>query len=131
MIRLFFVGLVTFAVLDFLWLGVLMRGFYRAELGAIGRTAADGSLAPIWAAAIPVYVLLIGGVLFFVLPRAAAGVWAAAVWGAAFGVVAYGVYDLTNLATLRGFSLRLALVDIVWGGVVMGSTAAVMRYFAR
>ena len=36
-------------------------------------------------------------------------------WGAGLGLVVYGVYDLTNLATLRGWSPALAIVDILWG----------------
>ena len=32
--------------------------------------------------------------------------------GAALGLVAYGTYDLTNLAVLNGYSLRIALIDI-------------------
>ena len=47
-----------------------MRGFYRSELGPIARLASDGSWDVLWAAAIPVYILLITGLLFFVLPRA-------------------------------------------------------------
>jgi uncharacterized membrane protein len=123
-------GLATFAVLDFLWLGVVMRSFYRAELGPIARTAADGSLSPIWSAALPVYGLLVAGVGLFVLPRAES-LGAATLWGAVMGLIVYGVYDLTNLATLKGYSLRLALVDMAWGGFVTASAAVVMRAAQR
>lgn len=30
-------------------------------------------------------------------------------------LVACGAYDLSSLATLRGWSLRLCLVDMAWG----------------
>ena len=34
--------------------------------------------------------------------------------GALLGVVTYGMYDLTNLSTLRGWSLKLTFIDIAW-----------------
>jgi len=38
--------------------------------------------------------------------------------GAMLGLVAYGTYDLTNLATLKGWPLHVALLDLAWGTVV-------------
>ena len=35
--------------------------------------------------------------------------------GALLGLVTYAAYDLTNLATLSGFPLVVALVDVTWG----------------
>ena len=34
-------------------------------------------------------------------------------WGP--GLAAFGVYDLTNLATLRGYTVLMTVVDMVWG----------------
>lgn len=121
-------GLVTYMLLDGVWLGLLMGGFYRTALGPLARTTPDGSLAPIWLAALPVYVLLALGQYWFVAPRAAGGpALEAAVWGAAFGLVAYGVYDFTNWSTLRGYGPLLAFVDIGWGMLASGVVAVVMR----
>ncbi len=46
--------------------------------------------------------------------------------GAALGLVAYGTYDLTNLSVVEGFNLRIALIDLVWGTVLSGATAALV-----
>lgn len=35
-----------------------------------------------------------------------------------FGVVTYAIYDLTNLATIKNWSLPLSIVDILWGGTI-------------
>jgi len=126
--RAFLAGLAAFVVMDAIWLGVVATDFYRRELGPIARTASDGSLAPLWPAAIPVYLLVVLGVFWFVRPRAAgAGLVTAARWGALFGVMTFGVYDLTNLAILRDFSVTVALVDMVWGGVVCATVAVAMQ----
>ena len=57
---------------------------------------------------------------------AAYGSWLqAAGRGALFGFFAYATYDLTNLATLRGWPLGLSLLDIGWGTLVGAVAAAV------
>jgi uncharacterized membrane protein len=44
--------------------------------------------------------------------------------GALFGLVTYAAYDLTNLATLDGFPVKVALVDLVWGAVLCATVSA-------
>jgi len=65
---LFLVALISFGLLDGLWLGVLMGGFYRTQLSLIGRMSGD-KLAPLWGPALFVYVLLAFGIVGLVLPR--------------------------------------------------------------
>jgi len=55
----------------------------------------------------------------------------AAAWGLAFGLVTYGVYDWTNRATLTGYSLRLTLADMAWGGVICGLSSIVASSLDR
>ena len=94
-----------------LWLGVVARGFYRRQLGGLLADQVN------WAAAIVFYLLYIAGIVFFVtLPAARAGSLARALaTGAFFGLVAYATYDLTNLATLKGWP-----VDGDRGGHLLG-----------
>ncbi len=129
-VKLIVIAAITFAMLDTIWLGFVMRDFYRAELGPIALLSADGSFAPIWAAALPVYVLLAVGIVMFVLPRASS-VTSAISWGALSGIVVFGVYDLTNLSTLRGYSMKLAFVDIAWGAFTSATTTAVAKVVQR
>ena len=42
---------------------------------------------------------------------------------AILGAMAYATYDLTNLATLRGWTLPMALADIGWGTAVTALAA--------
>ena len=128
--RVFVAGLAAFIVMDAIWLGVLMTDFYQSQLADIARTGPDGSLAPLWAAAIPVYLLVVLGVMWFVHPKSESGVSAAAGWGALFGIISFGIYDLTSLALLDGFSTTMAMVDIAWGGVVCATVAVAMRMAA-
>jgi uncharacterized membrane protein len=122
-------GALAFMVLDGLWLGVVMKNFYRDQLAPIARLS-GGSIAPNWPAALVVYVMLGTGIAFFVIPRAAAAPMAA-LYGALFGLVVYGVYDFTNFATLRQYPLALTLTDVVWGSVATAASAAIVRLVVR
>lgn len=123
------VGAVAFMVLDFIWLGLLMKNFYREQLAPIVRLA-DGGIAPNWPAAFVVYVLLGTGIAIFVIPRAPT-VPLAAFYGGLFGLVVYGVYDFTNFSTLRQYPLVLTFADWAWGVVATAACSALVRIVAR
>lgn len=118
---------VVFCVLDFLWLGYIAKHFYQSQMGEL--MAVEVRIVP----AIIFYVLYIAGlVLFAISPAMRESNWLLAVGlGAALGVIAYGSYDLTNLATLKGWSLSLTLVDMAWGALVSAVAAFGGFYAAR
>lgn len=124
-LKLYLAVLAVFAILDFVWLGLLMSGFYRTQLGSLVRTADGGALAPVWPAALLVYALLVVGIVEFVVPRVRdTSLGMAFLWGGLFGLVVYGVYDLTNYATIARWPLAVTLADIGWGAFICGSTTA-------
>lgn len=123
------VGGLAFALLDTLWLGILMKGFYREQLAPIVRLG-EGGMAPNWAGAAVVYALLGLGLAVFVGPRASS-VASSAGYGALFGLVVYGVYDFTNFATLRQWPLVVSAVDVAWGVAASGLSALAIWTFAR
>jgi uncharacterized membrane protein len=122
-------GALAFMLLDGVWLGVVMKNFYRTQLAPIVRLA-DGGIAPNWPAAVVVYVLLGTGIALFVIPRAPTASLAAA-YGALFGLVVYGVYDFTNYSTLRQWPFVLTIADVAWGTAASAACAAAVRIVAR
>ena len=112
---------VVFFAIDMLWLGFVARGFYRRHMGSLLAEQVN------WTAAITFYLVFIAGILIFaVLPALGKGSLGQAVLlGCLFGLVAYATYDLTNLATLRGFPPVVAAVDLAWGSFLTGVVAAV------
>lgn len=118
-IKLYTLTVVLFLALDLTYLGIIMAGFYKSELGALARRSGD-ALSPVWWAAFVVYVLIPLGIVLFALPRVDGERWlpSALSWGFVYGVVLYGVYDFTNYATLERWPLRLTFADILWGGVL-------------
>jgi uncharacterized membrane protein len=123
----YLVVLALFALVDTLWLGVVARGFYRAELGAL--------LAPQVRldAAVLFYLVYAAGIVVFAVAPAirAESLLTALVKGGLFGFFAYATYDLTNLATLRDWPLRMSLVDIAWGTALTAGCAVAGGLAAR
>jgi uncharacterized membrane protein len=125
-LRLHIATLVVFLAIDMVWLGWIARGFYRAQIGGLLREDVN------WTAALLFYVLFIAGLLVFaVIPALDRSLLRAALAGGFFGFVAYATYDLTNLATLRGFPARVAVADLAWGFVVSALTSAAAWKLAR
>jgi uncharacterized membrane protein len=122
-ILLYLVTVPVFFLIDLVWLGVVARDFYRSQIGSL---IADPI---VWPAAILFYLLSIAGIIFFaVVPAIDEGNWTKALLlGAAFGFFTYMTYDLTNLATLQGWPVTLAVVDIAWG-TVLSATVATVSY---
>jgi uncharacterized membrane protein len=119
-------------VIDLIWLGLIMVGFYDQQLGDLARRNGS-SLAPRWSAAVLVYLLIPAGIVIFVRPLLAsdASLLQAFAWGALYGLVIYGVYDLTNLTTLEKWTWRLTLVDMAWGCVLCGIGGVILRLADR
>ena len=111
----------AFIALDFVWLTLASPTIYRDEIGPL--LLAQPKMGP---AVLFYLIYLIGVVVFVVRPALEKGeLRAATLPGALFGVVAYATYDLTNLATLEGFTTKLAVIDMVWGGLATGVAAGV------
>lgn len=125
-ITLYILTTAAFFAIDMLWLGVLAKDFYRTQLNTF--------LGPVnWSAAIVFYLIFIMGIIIFaVLPALRDGtVLKALALGALFGFIAYATYDLTNLATFKGWPLSVTIVDMIWGAVLSGSVATISYYIAK
>ena len=71
-------------------------------------------------------VYIVGIMIFAVRPALASGDWkTAALFGALFGFFAYATYDLTNMATLKIWSMQVTLLDIAWGTLLTGTSASI------
>jgi len=120
------VMLVLFPVLDFIWIGLVARGLYQGEIGQL--LAPQPRLAP---AAVFYAVYAAGALVFAVAPDLDRGDWRRAfAMATLFGAVAYAVYDLTNLATLKGFTLKISLADMAWGAAMTGIVGSLGRLAA-
>ncbi len=110
---------VIFGALDAVWLNSMYTRLYQPEIGEL--------LGPLrWAPALTFYLLYIIGIqIFAIAPALASGKWATAlVYGALFGFFCYATYDLTNHATMKIWSMKVTILDIIWGTMATGTAAA-------
>jgi uncharacterized membrane protein len=101
----------VFLIVDMLWLGVIAKGIYQKYLGGFLSDNVN------WTAAFIFYFIFVLGIsIFAIYPSVNKdSVNNAILMGALFGFFTYATYDLTNLATLKGWPLSIVFIDIIWG----------------
>jgi uncharacterized membrane protein len=110
---------ITFFTIDLLWLGIFAKNLYKKYLGYILSPNTN------WLAAISFYLLYIAGIVFFVIsPAMEKKSWKYALFaGMFFGFITYATYDLTNLATLKDWPIKITIIDLIWGSTLGGAVS--------
>ncbi len=123
-LKVYLVAVVSFFAIDMAWLGFIAKKLYREELGFIMKTNFN------WVAAFIFYFIYIFGLVYFAInPALVKGEFSHALLvGALFGFMTYATYDLTNLATLEGWPLKITLIDMVWG-TFLGASVSSLTYY--
>jgi uncharacterized membrane protein len=123
---------VFFLALDAVWLTLMTPRLYQPVIGHLLRQPFD------MLAAVLFYVVYVSGMVSLAIAPALAArsVAQAAARGATLGFVAYATYDLTNQATLQGWSWSITLADLAWGTTVTGTACTlsawvVLKWLAR
>lgn len=120
-LKQFLLASVLFVILDFIWLGFVMKDFNMQQLAEIGRIE-NGVFQLNYTAAVITYILMALAVVFYVLPQAKKHGSLRQVFlsGALLGLIVYGVFDMTNLAILKNYPVAFVAPDMAWGAVVFG-----------
>jgi len=126
-IKLFLIALPVFFAVDLVWLIFVARSFYQKQIGFLMKPDIN------WSAAIIFYLLFIAGLVTFVIsPAVDKHSWVHAIlFGALFGLITYATYDLTNLATMKGWPLLVTVVDLTWGTVLAASISVITYLIAN
>ena len=126
-IKLYLITIPIFFIIDLLWLGVIAKGIYQKYLGSFLSDQVN------WTAAIIFYLIFISGIIIFsVLPAVEKdSLLRAVLLGALFGFFTYATYDLTNLATLKGWPVPIVFIDIIWGMILSGAVSTASFLVAK
>jgi len=110
---------IVFLIIDMLWLGVVAKNLYQKYLGGFLSDNVN------WTAAIIFYLLYVVGIsIFAIYPSINKdSVSNAIIMGVLFGFFTYATYDLTNLATLKGWPIPIVIIDIIWGSVLSAAVS--------
>ncbi|MHA6260753.1 DUF2177 family protein [Sporosarcina sp. CAU 1771] len=127
--KTYLVAVLVFFIIDIVWLVFIANNLYQQKIGHLMSENIN------WTAALLFYLLFIAGMIFFVIkPALTKESWIYALLvGGFFGLITYATYDMTNLATLKDWSLYITIVDIIWGTLLCSITSVVtffiMNYF--
>jgi uncharacterized membrane protein len=118
---------VVFFIVDMAWLGFIAKDLYKKYLGGFLSEQVN------WTAAVIFYLLFIVGVFIFaIMPSVEKNsVVLAVTLGALFGFFTYATYDLTNLATLKGWPVTIVFIDIIWGSVLTAIVSTAGFYIVK
>ena len=117
----------VFLFIDVIWLSQSFSYFYQPNIGDLLRE--DVILFP---AALFYLIYPLGITILIVLPLLKKGLFKTIfLKGFVLGFVAYGTYNLTNMATLQGWSASVVVVDMIWGGVLTGVSSLLGTYIVR
>ncbi len=105
--------------LDAVWL-TLRKQYHMTLFYSIQKSP----LTLRWASVVIVYLLLAFAIAW-VFVNHIRSIKDAIVYGGSVGAIMYGFYDATNYATLSGWTVEMAIVDTLWGGVASASAATV------
>ncbi len=125
--KIYAIAFVTFMIIDLSWLSLMAPTFYLAQVGHLMAAGTN------WIAVGLFYLEIVAGLLVFVIvPGMSASSFRQPLARAAlYGLVAYGTYELSNLATLKEWSVSLTVVDTFWGICVSTVVSSISLTFAR
>ena len=123
-IAIYAISIPVFFAIDMLWLTLVARTFYKAQIGHLLSETVN------WPVAISFYLLFLVGLCIFAIVPAleSKNILHALLYGALFGFFTYMTYDLTNWSTLRDWPALVSIVDIAWGTALSAMVAGVTYY---
>ena len=122
-----FITSILFLIIDLIWLSFSVKYFYRPQLGALLNEK------PVMWAAVLFYLIYVVGLAIIILQPAIKqdSITQAFFTGIVFGIVAYGTFNFTNMATIKNWFPYVVLVDIIWGGFLIGTFSALGIYLSK
>ncbi len=108
------IAALIFLIIDIIWLSFAVKSFYRPN---IGHLLLDKPV--MWAAAMFYIIYIFGlGVVIIEPSLNFEDTFKFLFKAFMFGLVSYGTYNLTNMATIKGWSSSVVFVDMLWGGLL-------------
>lgn len=114
---LLLVSAIVFISIDFIYLNV-MKGYFDNQI----KLVQGSPIKMNYLGAALCYIFLIIGINYFIIkPRKSVS--------DAFllGIIIYGVYETTNLALFKNWSIFTVIIDTLWGGLLFAATTYIVN----
>ena len=121
------ISALIFLIIDVIWLSFSVKSFYRPNIGHLLLET------PVMWAAILFYVIYVIGLAVVIIEPSLdyQNTQKFLIKAFMFGLVAYGTYNLTNMATVKGWSPNVVFVDMIWGGSLTAFSSYFGIFFAK
>ena len=123
-LRAFVSFIVTFLVVDAVWIGLAGLKLYENQIGHLLAEKPNMLVAGLF------YLGYAAGSIKLVV-SSAESIKQTFFNGAILGSMAYGTYAVTNYAMLEGWTLELFIIDTLWGAFITSISSAVAYWFYR
>ena len=103
---------IIFVSIDFIYLN-LIKNYFSNQIKSVQLSQMKVNLF----GAVLCYIFLVVGINYFIIkPKKSVS--------EAFllGIIIYGVYETTNYALFKNWSILTVIIDTLWGGVLFAST---------
>jgi len=123
-VKMYLIALIVFVIIDGFWLLVISKNLYQKEIGHLL------SSNPNILAAVLFYLLFLIGLVYFVINPGVdkESIKTIIISGILFGLITYATYDLTNLATLKEWPLKITIIDLIWGSTISCLVSVITYY---
>jgi len=114
---LMLISAIVFISIDFIYLN-LLKGYFNKQIQLVQGSEIKMNVL----GAALCYIFLIAGINYFIIkPHKSVN--------EAFllGIVIYGVYETTNYALFRNWSILSVIIDTLWGGILFASTTYIIN----
>jgi len=112
--------------IDLIWLQQLSQGIYQKVIKKINNTEEsflriEGTVA---------WIVMALGILYYVMPKITPESSQQEIFteGMYLGLLVYGVYNTTNYAFIKEWTLQISITDTIWGGIYFGLVSVIFNY---
>lgn len=115
------ISAIIFISIDFVYLNV-MKGYFNNQI----QSVQGSQLKMNYLGAAFCYIFLIVGINYFIIkPHKSVSE------SFLLGIIIYGVYETTNYALLKNWSILTVIIDTLWGGLLFASTTYIVNLLRK
>jgi uncharacterized membrane protein len=120
---------VFFFLIDLLWVGVLSKPIWNAQIRKITGKDNEIRLLPAFIA----YALLAFGLNYLAYSQVRSWKYMqdALFYGPVFGLVVYGIFNMTNMSIFEDYHFVTAIIDTTWGAIASTATLVLVSYLLK
>ncbi len=118
---LFLISAILFVVIDFIYLNII-RSYFENQVKIVQGTPLQVNFLGV----ILCYIFLIFGLNYFIIKSKRS-----AYDAFLLGILIYGVYETTNYALFKNWSIFTVILDTLWGGTLFAIVTFIINNLRR